>query len=79
MYISAGILNYIQEQVPLIQKVFFYFSANFIHYYSNPPTFKSDSNVATLRFISDDSVSKTGIFMAYVLGIYLYFYFFFGS
>ena len=71
--ISAGILNCIQEQVPLIPKVFFYFSASGIFYYANPPTFKSDSNFATLRFISDRAISETGILMAYVLGKYLYF------
>ena len=47
---------------------FFIISANDIRYYHNPPTFKSDSNSATLRFTSDKSVFKTGILMAYVLG-----------
>ena len=51
----------------------FYFSANGIHYYENPPTFKSDSNYATLKFTSNNDRSGTGILMAYVLGKHLYF------
>ena len=49
----------------------FALSANDVRYYANPPTFKSDSNSATLRFTSQTG-SGIGISMAYVLAKYLY-------
>ena len=49
-----------------------YFPAYGIRYFEDPPTFRSDSNTATLIFISDFLTSGRGILMAYVLGKYLY-------
>ena len=48
--------------------IWFYILADGNRYDSNPPTFRSDSNTATLRFTSDGSRTETGILMAYVLG-----------
>ena len=40
-------------------------------YPNPPPTFRSDSKSAALRFTSDDSVTQTGILMAYILSNYI--------
>ena len=52
----------------------FVFSATGISYNANPPTFRSDSNSATLRFMTDAFKNSHGIVMAYILGKYFYFY-----
>ena len=51
----------------------FCISAKGIRFYVRPPTFRSDSNTATLRFTSDSSIARMGILMAYILGKYFYF------
>ena len=62
------------NDIPLeVFSILFCISANDIEFYADPPTFRSDSNTATLRFTSDDTFSDTGILMAYVLGKYFYF------
>ena len=57
----------------------FCISANKVGYYKDPPTFRSDSNTATLRFDSffGHRGEFFGILMAYRLGKYFYFYWLF--
>ena len=56
------------ESFPSLIKI----SASGTSYSTHPPPYRSGSNSATLRFTSDDSVTQTGILMAYVLGKYVH-------
>ena len=67
---------FINHNKNFFQLLNIYFSAHDIRYYANPPTFRSETNSATLRFTSDDETSEMGILMAYVLGKQLFEYFF---
>ena len=69
--------QYIFPEIIQSLHVPFCISAHDIKFYANPPTFRSDSNTATLRFTSDYARSLSGILMSYILGKYFYFYWLF--
>ena len=74
IHLCCGFLIEKNTNYNLIQSITiaFHILASDVEFYSDPPTFRSQSNISTLKFTSDDNITESGILMAYILGKYLW-------